>query len=59
MLHARGKTVENSAFFLRAGPLGRVKQGNRSRSGTRVGDPEVDDFFDQFRGGVYSNSLWN
>jgi heat shock protein HspQ len=21
--------------------------------------PEVDDFFDLFRGGVYSNSLWN
>jgi heat shock protein HspQ len=28
-------------------------------SGTPVEHPEVADFFDRFRGGVYSNSLWS
>ena len=28
-------------------------------SGEPIQHPEVDHFFDQFRGGVYSNSLWN
>jgi len=28
-------------------------------SGEPIKHPEVDDFFDLFREGVYSNSLWN